>query len=67
MRRVPAVMAVSVLLGALAVAGGLLISFHHGTAGGATIAGLSVAQFFVVLAGRELAAAVRRPAASLAA
>ncbi|MFP5322632.1 MAG: metal ABC transporter permease, partial [Acidimicrobiia bacterium] len=59
-RRVPFVMLVSVVLGALAVTGGLLVSFHHGTAGGATIAGLSVAQFFVVLAGRELAGVLRR-------
>ena len=61
-RRVPAIMVTSMLLGALAVVVGLLVSFHHGTAGGATIAGLSVAQFFVVLAGREVAEAVRRPA-----
>ncbi len=62
-RRVPMIMFVSTLLGALSVVCGLLISFHHGTAGGATIAGLSVAQFFVVLTVRELAAAVRpRPA-----
>ncbi len=60
-RKVPSIMVVSMLLGAVAVVAGLLISFHHGTAGGATIAGLSVAQFFVVLAVREVAAAVRHP------
>lgn len=60
-RRVPSIMVLSMLLGAVAVLAGLLISFHHGTAGGATIAGLSVAQFFVVLAGREVTAAVRQP------
>ena len=59
-RRVPSIMVLSMLLGAVAVVGGLLISFHHGTAGGATIAGLSVAQFFLVLAVREVAAAVGR-------
>lgn len=59
-RRVPAIMFVSMLWGALAVFSGLLVSFHYGTAGGATIAGFSVAQFFVVLAGRELIDAVRR-------
>ena len=58
-RRVPTIMVVSVGLGALAVVAGLVVSFHHGTAGGATIAGFSVAQFFVVLAARELAASVR--------
>ena len=59
-RRVPAIMFVSMLWGALAVFAGLLVSFHYGTAGGATIAGFSVAQFFVVLAVRELIDAVRR-------
>jgi hypothetical protein len=39
-----------------------LVSFHRGTAGGATIAGFSVAQFFFVLAVREAAEALRRPA-----
>jgi len=58
-RRVPAIMATAVALGGLAVVVGLLLSFHHGTAGGATIAGLSVAQFFVVLAVREAATAIR--------
>lgn len=58
-RRVPAIMLVSILLGSLAVVGGLLISFHYGTAGGATIAGLSVAEFFVALAGREIRDLVR--------
>ncbi len=48
-RRVPLVMLTSVAMGGLAVVAGLAISFHHDTAGGATIAGLSVAQFFVVL------------------
>lgn len=56
-RRVPLVMAVSVALGALAVVVGLLVSFHQGTAGGATIAGVSVGLFFVVLLGVELARA----------
>ncbi len=64
--RVPAIMVLSMLLGAIAVVVGLLISFHYGTAGGATIAGLSVAQFFVVLAVREALAAIRHPAAPTA-
>jgi ABC-type Mn2+/Zn2+ transport system permease subunit len=59
-RRVPHVMVVAVLLGALAVVCGLVASYHHGTAAGATIAGLAVAQFFVVLAGQELARATAR-------
>jgi len=51
--RVPVIMVVAIGLGALAVVSGLVVSFHHGTAGGATIAGFSVLQFFVVLVGRE--------------
>jgi ABC-type Mn2+/Zn2+ transport system permease subunit len=51
--RVPMIMVVSMLLGSLAVFVGLLISFHYGTAGGATIAGLCVLEFFLVLAGRS--------------
>jgi ABC-type Mn2+/Zn2+ transport system permease subunit len=58
-RRVPAVMAVALVLGAASVVGGLLVSFHHGTAGGATIAGLSVALFFVGLVIREAVGATR--------
>ncbi len=52
-KRIPVMMLVSTLFGAVAVVLGLTISFHAGTAGGATIAGLSVGMFFVVLAGRE--------------
>jgi ABC-type Mn2+/Zn2+ transport system permease subunit len=65
-RRVPRMMAASVLLGALAVVAGLVVSYHHDTAAGATIAGLAVAEFFVVLAAQELVRALpgrrRRPA-----
>ncbi len=62
--RIPAIMAVSMVLGALAVFVGLLISFHYGTAGGATIAGLSVLEFFVVLVVREARTALRPAPAS---
>lgn len=58
--RVPVIMVTSMALGSLAVVAGLLVSFHHGTAGGATIAGFSVVQFFVVLAAREALVALRR-------
>jgi ABC-type Mn2+/Zn2+ transport system permease subunit len=58
-RRVPLIMATAVALGAAAVVAGLVVSFHHGTAGGATIAGLAVAEFFVVLAAQEVTRAVR--------
>lgn len=60
-RRIPMMMLVSTLFGALAVVVGLTISFHAGTAGGATMAGLSVAQFFVVLAVTEVLAQFRAP------
>ena len=51
-KRVPLIMIVSILVGALSVVAGLVISFHYGTAGGATMAGISVLLFFVVLLGR---------------
>jgi hypothetical protein len=38
-RRIPAIMIVSIGFGALAVIVGLQLSYHHGTAGGATMAG----------------------------
>ncbi len=66
-RRVPVMMVVAVGLSALSVVTGLVVSYHHGTAGGATIAGVAVAQFFVVLIGREAVRAgrgLRRPAAA---
>ena len=59
--RVPMIMLTSIVLGAAAVVLGLAVSFNHGTAGGATIAGFSVLQFFVVLVIREVVTALRRP------
>ena len=59
-RRVPLVMLVGVALGMVSVVVGLLISFHHGTAGGASIAAVAVGQFVVVLAVQEGVAALRR-------
>jgi manganese/iron transport system permease protein len=56
-------MVVGVALGWLAVGVGLLLSYHHGTAAGATMAGVSVAMFFVVLLGQELLAVVQRRSA----
>jgi ABC-type Mn2+/Zn2+ transport system permease subunit len=58
-RRVPLIMVTAVALGAAAVVVGLAISFHHDTAGGATIAGLAVANFFVVLGVQEAVRAAR--------
>ncbi|MET0728656.1 MAG: zinc ABC transporter permease AztB [Acidimicrobiales bacterium] len=59
-RRVWLCMVVGVALGWLAVVVGLVLSYHHGTAAGATMAGVSVAMFFLVLFGQELVALVRR-------
>lgn len=63
-RRVPAIMITSIALGSAAVVAGLLVSFHYGTAGGATIAGFSVLEFFIVLAATEVRGALRRPGAA---
>lgn len=54
-RRVPVIMAVAALLGALSVVIGLVLSYHAGTAGSASIALVAVAMFFVILAGRGMA------------
>lgn len=62
-RRIPVIMGIAICIGTLSVVGGLLISFHFGTAGSATISGLSVLQFFVVLSVKELATALRRRSA----
>lgn len=65
-RRVPWIMVLSIIWGSIAVTAGLLVSFHFGTAGGATMAGFSIAQFFVVLAIREIADALKSPAPAVA-
>ena len=53
-RRVPAMMLVSMLIGTVSVAAGLVVSYHAGTSGSATMAVLPVGLFFVVLAVRSL-------------
>ncbi len=50
-RRLPVAMAVAVGLGWSATVLGLAVSYHADTAASATVAGLAVAQFFVVLGG----------------
>ena len=52
-RRVPVMMVVSMLIGMVMVFVGLLVSYHFATATAATIAGLTVLSFFLVLAARE--------------
>lgn len=53
-RRVPVMMVLSSLIASGAVVGGLVISYHADTAGGATIAALAVAIFFVTLVVKNL-------------
>lgn len=48
-KRVPAMMAVAALVGALSVVAGLVISYHADTSGSATMAVVPIALFFVVL------------------
>jgi ABC-type Mn2+/Zn2+ transport system permease subunit len=52
-RRVPVVMATGTAIGAVCVYAGLLVSWHHDTAAGATMSGLAVAMFFVVLSAKQ--------------
>jgi len=53
-RRVPVAMLVGVGFGWSSVVIGLVVSYHADTAASATVAGVAVAQFFVVLAATEL-------------
>jgi ABC-type Mn2+/Zn2+ transport system permease subunit len=59
-RRVPAIMVVGVVLGAGSGAVGLLISYHHATAAGATMALCTVVVFFTALVARSLGILLRR-------
>jgi ABC-type Mn2+/Zn2+ transport system permease subunit len=59
-RRLPIAMVVAVGFGCLSVVLGLAISYHSDTAASATMAGIAVAQFFVVLVLSELWSSVRR-------
>lgn len=58
-RRLPTIMITAAGLGALSCVVGLVISYHWQTAAGATMAGVAVAIFFVVLTVRELATSRR--------
>jgi ABC-type Mn2+/Zn2+ transport system permease subunit len=57
---VPAMMFSAAILGSGAVVVGLLLSWHLGTAAGATVAGVAVLTFFLVLFGRDLVRWQRR-------
>ena len=66
-RRVPAMSAAAVVIGCASVYVGLLLSYHLDLAAGASMSGVAVASFFVVLAGRTALDAARRPRAARAA
>jgi ABC-type Mn2+/Zn2+ transport system permease subunit len=53
-RRVPWMMAAAAGIGTVAVTAGLLVSYHLDTAAGATMSGMAVFLFFVVLALRGI-------------
>ncbi len=53
-RRVPAMMITSAVIGIFSVAAGLLVSYHANTSGSATMAVLPVVLFFLVLGGSSL-------------
>ncbi len=59
-RRVPTMMVTAVVIGVASVTGGLLLTWYADTAAGASIAGASVALFFVVLIVRQAVFAIRR-------
>lgn len=58
-RRVPSMMLLSIVIGVGSVAAGLVVSYHAGTSGSATMAVLPVGLFFIVLTARTLAGAHR--------
>ena len=66
-RRLPTIRGVSVLIGVLSVAAGLVISFHADISGSATMAATPIGLFFVVLAVRAAIDRARRKTAQLTA
>ena len=60
-RRVPRIMMTAVVLGAIAALVGLLVSYHHDTAAGATMALATVIMLLVTLAVTGVVRALRRP------
>jgi ABC-type Mn2+/Zn2+ transport system permease subunit len=63
-RRVPAIMGLGIVIGAASGLVGLLISYHHETAAGATMALCTVVVFFVALFARSLVTVLRRRVAT---
>ena len=64
-RRLPTIMATAALIGILSVAAGLLVSFHANVSGSATMAGMPIALFFVVLGVRAAVDRTRQGATEL--
>ena len=62
-RRLPTIMATAALIGVACVAAGLVVSFHADISGSATMAGMPIALFFAVLAGRAATDGLRRRSA----
>ncbi len=60
-RRVPWMMATAALIGILSVVAGLVISFHAGTSGSATMAVVPIVLFFVVLTVKSILGRARQP------
>ncbi len=63
-RRVPAIMGLGIVIGAVSGLVGLLISYHHETAAGATMALCTVVVFFLALFARSLVTVLRRRVAT---
>jgi ABC-type Mn2+/Zn2+ transport system permease subunit len=59
-KRVPLVMGVAVVIGSVCAVVGLLISYHHDTATGATMALVTVIVFLVALLARQLTRGIAR-------
>src|SRR5690625_4536906 len=59
-RTVPRMIIASLIIGVVSVTVGLILSYHLGTAAGASMALVAIVGFFVVLTIRELSAAVMR-------
>lgn len=63
-RRVPAMMFTAAAIGVVSVAVGLVVSYHAGTSGSATMAVVPIVLFFTVLAARSLGGVRNVPASS---
>ncbi len=65
-RRLPTIMVTSVAIGVFSVAAGLMLSYHFNVSGSATMAGLPIVLFFLVLAFRSALDSRKRNRAAVA-